>query len=225
MRALADDPIHAELDALLSPHHGALGADRDGYVGHVHRLTGLVLAQAGDRLDEASRGQLTIAAVFHDLGLWLDDTFDYLDPSAGHAAEHLRSIGRDDWIARVERIIQRHHQLRPVRDDALVEAFRRADLADVSFGLVRRGIPPAAWAQLHARWPIAGFQWRLVRFAARHASASRCAHCRCSAGSRSGHDRRSRMRPAPPAFAAFAGVRPRPASPRRWACGPRTLLG
>lgn len=172
MTTPAEDPLHAELDALLAPHERQLGRDAAGYGGHVHRVVGLVLAQA-DRsavpLDAAARGQLTVAAVFHDLGIWLDDTFDYLDPSAAHAAEHLRATGREAWISRVDRLIMRHHQLRPIRDDALVEAFRRADLADVSLGALHRGIPAGVWGELRARWPIHGFHLRLAQLAARQA--------------------------------------------------------
>ncbi|MBO9534989.1 MAG: hypothetical protein J7513_18595 [Solirubrobacteraceae bacterium] len=164
MGSLADDPIHAELDALLAPHHGALGADATAYIGHVHRMAGLVLAQEpAPGWEPDARGQLVVAAVFHDLGIWLDGTFDYLDPSAAHAADHLRTTGRDAWISRVDRMIQRHHQLRPIRDDALVEAFRRADLADLTFGRVRSGIPRGAWRELRGHWPVAGFQKRLAQ--------------------------------------------------------------
>lgn len=170
MKSAADDPLHAELDALLAPHRAALGADWAGYTGHVHRMAGLVLAQEpAPGFDADSRAQLAVAAVFHDLGIWLDGTFDYLDPSAAHAADHLRAAGREAWIPRVDRMIQRHHQLRPIRDDALVEAFRRADLADLTFGRAHRGIPRGTWRELHARWPIAGFHWRLVQLSAAEA--------------------------------------------------------
>lgn len=153
-----------ELEALLTTYDGELGRDATAYGNHVRRVFGLVVAQAGGALTATELSDLAIAAVFHDIAIWLDGTFDYLDPSADHAAVHLRTIGRPGSIPRVRRIIELHHQLRPVRDDALVEAFRRADLCDLSFGRVRRGIPKHAWPALHARYAIAGFQLRLVQF-------------------------------------------------------------
>lgn len=163
------DPLHERVDELLAPHRAALARDEAGYTGHVHRVTGLVLAQARGRLGADERELIAVAAVYHDLGIWLDGTFDYLAPSIGHAAAQLTRDGRPEAIPRVSRIIDRHHQLRPVRDDALVEAFRRADLADVSLGRLTRGIPAGTWPELRRRWPIAGFHLRLLVLAARQA--------------------------------------------------------
>ncbi|MEH3054660.1 MAG: hypothetical protein PGN13_11755 [Patulibacter minatonensis] len=167
MSSPADDPLHARLDELLASFDAALGADAAGYRGHVHRVGGLVLAQARGVLTAQEREQLAVALVFHDLAIWLDGTFDYLGPSADRAAEHLRARGHPDWVPRVRRMIDRHHQVRPVRDDALVEALRRADLCDVSLGAVHRGIPSGTWRMLRTRWPVAGFHLRLVQFAVR----------------------------------------------------------
>ncbi len=85
-------------------------------------------------------------------------------PHAGTRADYLRAEGRTAWEPIVDRMILEHHRLRPVRDAPLVEAFRRADLADLSFGLLRPGIPRGTYRRLVREHPIAGFHARLVTF-------------------------------------------------------------
>lgn len=152
------------LEDLLERFRPQLGRDADAYGNHVRRVFGLVRAQ-GPHLAPDELAQVAIAAVFHDLAIWVDDTFDYLEPSRDHAAEYLQAEGHSAWIPRVSALIMGHHKLRPVREDPLVEAFRRADLCDLSFGLVSRGVPPGTYRELVAAFPVCGFQQRLVHFA------------------------------------------------------------
>lgn len=166
---MTDEQVHAAVDALLDGFSAPLGDDERGYRGHVHRVVALVLAQGAGRWSEEDLEQLVVAAVFHDLAIWLDDTFDYLDPSADHAGVHLAAVGRAAWIPRVRAIIQRHHQLHRIAGDELAEAFRRADLCDVSLGLVHPGIPRGTWPALRRTYPIAGFHLRLLQFTWRQA--------------------------------------------------------
>lgn len=158
--------INARIESLLIQFAPQLGDDAEPYGNHVRRVFGLVSAQ-GPHLGADELDQVAIAAVFHDIAIWLDDTFDYLDPSADHAGVFLEQEGLHDWIPRVRRLIVEHHKLRPVRDDRLVEAFRRADLCDVSFGVVDRGIPAGAYSELVDVYPVLGFQKRLAHFTAR----------------------------------------------------------
>jgi hypothetical protein len=155
------------IDELLDALAPKLGRDAAAYGNHVRRVYGLVAAQRDWSAEE--HAQAAIAAVFHDVGIWLDDTFDYLDPSRGHTADYLRDEGLTAWGPTVDAVILEHHRLRPVRDNPLVEAFRRADLCDLSFGLIRPGMPRGTYRQLVRRHPIAGFHARLVRFGAAQA--------------------------------------------------------
>jgi hypothetical protein len=68
-------------------------------------------------------------------------------------------------------MVELHHKLTPCRgaDDALVEAFRRADLVDLSFGFVRFGLPRAWVAEVQAAFPAAGFHLRVVQLVGGHA--------------------------------------------------------
>ena len=59
-----------------------------------------------------------------------------------------------------------HHRITASRSGGLVEAFRRADWADVTFGVRRFGVPHAEVRALYARWPDAGFHRCLLRLTA-----------------------------------------------------------
>jgi hypothetical protein len=62
-------------------------------------------------------------------------------------------------------MIALHHKLTPCRGerDALVEAFRRADLTDLSFGRVRFGLPRSYVREVRAAFPAAGFHGRVLQ--------------------------------------------------------------
>ena len=156
------------LDEVLSAHTGALGADFDGYRNHAYRvanfcfaLTPTVTATAGDPERIA---RVALAAAFHDLGIWTDKTFDYLPPSSRLANAYLSGTGRSDWAPEITEMILQHHKLTPFRGRwALVEAFRRADLIDVSHGLASFGLRREFLREVFAHWPDARFHKRLVR--------------------------------------------------------------
>jgi hypothetical protein len=65
------------IDDVLNEHATALRDDFVGCRNHVYRIVNLCVATAG-------RGELekiAVAAVFHDLGIWANGTFDYIAPS------------------------------------------------------------------------------------------------------------------------------------------------
>jgi hypothetical protein len=150
------------IDVILDGWRGPLGADFDAYWNHCQRVANFCLAFAGDDLD--LREKLAVAAAFHDLGIWSDDTYDYLEPSRRLARAYLADSGRSDWAEEIETTIELHHGLRPFRGDAtwLVEPFRRADWTDVSMGWLRSGLSRAFVARVLATFPNAGFHRRLV---------------------------------------------------------------
>jgi hypothetical protein len=108
---------------------------------------------------------MAIAAAFHDLGIWTDHTFDYLPPSERLAEAYLKGEGRADWTGEVTAMIGQHHKVTPYRREpaALVEAFRKADMVDVSMGLVRYGLPKSFVKEVLAAFPNEGFHKRLVQ--------------------------------------------------------------
>jgi len=151
------------LDAILWEWREAVGADYAGYRNHVCRLVNFAFA-LGDWSEEQKR-RIVIAGAFHDLGIWSAGTADYLSPSIGLALAWLAREGMDDWAEEVALMIDLHHKITPYRDPRfpLVEIFRQADLADVSLGIMRRGLPAAFIGDLKRAFPNAGFHWRLAK--------------------------------------------------------------
>ena len=150
---------------MLREYAEVLGGDFRGYAHHTQRVLAFTVAFARPRDEQLER--IAIAAAFHDLGIWTDRTFDYLEPSRALARAHLDGIGRPEWVPEIVEMILRHHQVRPYRQrpDWLVEPFRRADWVDVSGGMLTFGLPRAFVRETYARWPSAGFHGRLIRLA------------------------------------------------------------
>jgi len=103
--------------------------------------------------------------VFHDLGIWKNNMFDYIAPSVAIARKHLAARGMANGIPEIEAMIMDHHKVTPSRADpqSLVESFRRADWIDVSRGLRKFGLPHTFIAAVDTTWPNAGFHRRLVQ--------------------------------------------------------------
>jgi hypothetical protein len=165
------------VEEVLDEHASELGHDLIAYRNHVYRVVNLCLAIVGD--SRVEREKIAVAAVFHDLGIWTNQTFDYIAPSVAIAREHLAARGMADWIPEIEAMIVDHHKItasRPnphpstpargalsgVEGQSLVESFRRADWIDVTRGLRRFGLPRTFVAAVSATWPSAGFHRRLV---------------------------------------------------------------
>ena len=151
------------LDALLDAHRDALGADFAGYRNHTYRVVNLSLALAPDAAVQLEK--VATAAAFHDLGIWTDRTFDYLQPSVRLATSHLERTGRQEWVRDVSTMILEHHKVSPLQGDrdSLAESFRKADWVDVSRGLLTFEVSREYLGYLSSRWPSAGFHWRLLQ--------------------------------------------------------------
>jgi hypothetical protein len=149
------------VDEVLQAYASDLGHDFIAYRNHVYRVMNLCAAIAEGRADLE---KIAVAAVFHDLGIWTNETFDYIAPSVTLAREYLASHGRAEWIAEIEMMIEEHHKITPAAASpaSLVEPFRRADWIDVTRGLRTFGISRQLIESVFATWPSAGFHWRLV---------------------------------------------------------------
>lgn len=161
MNQMSVTGAHGAAEELFERHGPRFGPALAGYRGHVHRVIDMVAAQV--QLTDHEATLLGVAGFFHDAGIWLDDSFDYLTPSMERAADHLDGRPADD-LALVSAMIDEHHRVRPARSDsALVEAFRRADLTDVSFGLIPApGVRLARYRSLLKTYPSSGFRRGLV---------------------------------------------------------------
>ena len=125
-------------DEILESHrqhaHGD-DAGYDAYKAHVYRVVNFARALTPYRPDRDDK--LAVAAAFHDLAAF--ETLDYLVPSIAAQDASLQANVLEDWSDELALIVAEHHRLSrygPTRPHApLVEAFRRADLVDVSQGL------------------------------------------------------------------------------------------
>ncbi|SCY58105.1 HD domain-containing protein [Desulfoluna spongiiphila] len=155
------------VDELFDRWQGPLASEYQGYRNHVYRMLHFCFALGA--CTETDREKLCVAGVFHDMGLWIEDTFDYIPASIPPAMQYLRRRNLDAWSDEVALMISEHHKLRPYRDMAypLVEVFRKGDLVDVSLGLCRFGIDKAFIRDVRAHFPNAGFHLNLSKRAAR----------------------------------------------------------
>jgi hypothetical protein len=148
------------IEGVLNDHAAVLRNDFSAYRNHVYRLVNLCVTFVG----RSELEKIAVAAVFHDLGIWTKGTFDYIGPSIALAHNYLVARAREDWTAEIEMMIANHHKITSstAPPDSLVEAFRRADWIDVTYGLRRFGVRRSFVARLFATWPDAGFHWRLL---------------------------------------------------------------
>jgi hypothetical protein len=151
------------IEGVLDQYAPALGHDFIAYRNHVHRVVNLCVAVTPGSRDNLEK--IAVAAVFHDLGIWTDHTWDYIAPSISLAREYLAAHSRADWIPEIEAMIVDHHKVTPshANPQSLVESFRRADWIDVSCGLRRFGLPRTFISAVATTWPSAGFHRRLVQ--------------------------------------------------------------
>ena len=148
------------LEEVLKAHAGELGDDFAAYRNHTYRVVNFCVALSTESTVHLDK--IALAAVFHDLGIWTDHTFDYIPPSIRLARAHLTGSGQSAWTSEITEMIFQHHKILPYHGDSLVEQFRRADLVDVSKGLIRSGLSREFVNNVLATWPNAGFHRRLV---------------------------------------------------------------
>jgi hypothetical protein len=150
------------LDTLHGQHAGLLGKDFDAYRNHTYRLVNFCAAQLAAP-DGDSLQKMQVAAAFHDLGIWSARTFDYLPPSDALAQAWLAANGRQAWSEDVGGMINKHHKITASSGSELVEAFRRADWTDVTWGVISHGTPRALRRAVFAAFPDAGFHAMLLK--------------------------------------------------------------
>ena len=158
-------PLAEEI--LESHRHRARGDDAgyDAYKAHVYRVVNFARAVTPDVPDRDDK--LAIAASFHDIAVF--DTLDYLVPSIEAQDVWLQEHGRETWSDELALVVAEHHRLSrygPTRPyTPLVEAVRRADLVDVSQGLIRFGIPSSYVKEVRAAFDAGVFFKRVIPLA------------------------------------------------------------
>jgi hypothetical protein len=157
---------HPLIEQILDEHRDRAGDDEsgwNGYRGHVYRAFIFARALAPDAADRDDK--LAIAAAFHDLEAF--QSLDYLAPSIQAQDAWLAKTGRSAWADELAVIVAEHHRVTPYRGAhaALAEAFRVADFADVSQGLVHPGIARDFLKAVRRAFDVGPFFTRLVPMA------------------------------------------------------------
>jgi hypothetical protein len=162
------------IDSILEPYRAALGPSLyRGYRSHAYRILNFGRALSAPERDRDER--LAVMAAFHDLPFCLDGNLDYLDRAADLSDTWLNEHGRLAWRHDIRLMIGHHHRIRPYRgrSASLVEATRKADWIDVSFCVLRFGLPRTYVQEVAQAFPLDGFYprpaWSMVgRYAVRN---------------------------------------------------------
>ncbi|WP_084436153.1 hypothetical protein [Aldersonia kunmingensis] len=157
------------VDAALAHYSDALGESAPVYRNHVMRGLNYQALLLGD----VPPPEAVLAWIAHDLGIWSNETFDYLEPSARLVDDLAGAFGSVDTAA-AKTMVFEHHKLRP-HPDWTTETFRRADLVDVSRGLIHPGISRADVRHIVGEFPYRGFHRFLAKgltgYAVKHPTA------------------------------------------------------
>ncbi len=155
------------LENILSEWQETIGTEYEGYKNHVYRMIHFCLAL--EVCNEEDKEKIIIAGAFHDIGIWIDNTIDYIPPSLPPAMKYLKGRGLEAWSAEIELMITEHHKVRGYENSnyPLVELFRKGDLVDFSLGLFKFGIPESYINQVKAEFPNADFHKNLSKRAGR----------------------------------------------------------
>jgi hypothetical protein len=159
-----------EVDVHLSKYKALIGNDYDGYRNHIYR----VLTFAMHFLDNNEKylPLISYALVYHDIGLWTDNTLSYLDPSSAKAMEGVPSKFSQEEKQLIHEIIYYHHKLTSYRNnnklfEKIVEATLAADWIDATMGLVSSGIPTRHIRKVQNTIAEEGFHQTLLDFGPR----------------------------------------------------------
>ncbi|MFK7968744.1 MAG: HD domain-containing protein [Bacteroidia bacterium] len=157
---------HHIIDGILNQHHEALGLDLLAYSGHCYRVLNYMrfLGMDEDDLDLA-----LVALPFHDLAVWTEKSMDYLEPSFLLAKSYVEEKELDLDINHLRIIILGHHKTSKIDQSPVAELLRKADLIDLSKGMIRFGLSKAKIAEVKSAMPYYGFQSIIMRKVIVHA--------------------------------------------------------
>ena len=149
------------LEDIFSEWKGVIGCEYQGYRNHVYRMIHFCLALRDCNDEEQEK--IIIAGAFHDIGIWINDTVDYIPPSLPPAMQYLKKRKLEAWSTEIELMITEHHKIREYKDTAypLVEIFRQGDLVDFSFGFFKFGLSKDYIKQVKVKFPNEDFHKNL----------------------------------------------------------------
>lgn len=162
MQIQANIPL---LERILGERADMIGSQYLPYKNHVYRVVNFCFAF--HECSGSDQDKLVIAGCFHDLGMWPNDTVDYLKPSIALAKTYLADHHQREWSTEIELMIDLHHKFRTIKNGEfpLVEVFRKGDWVDASLGLRKFTLTREYVRQVQATFPNLGFHDNLLRLA------------------------------------------------------------
>ena len=150
------------IEDLIQKFKPVISDDYDRYRNHIYRVY-LNCLLIDDR--KTNHEKYAIASVFHDIGIWTDNTFDYLEPSIKRAAIYLNSINKKNLTDEITLMICWHHKINNYKGkyQETVETFRKADMMDVTFRLINFGCDKKTLKENFELFPGLGFHLFLVK--------------------------------------------------------------
>jgi hypothetical protein len=150
------------IELLMRQFKPSLGADYDKYKNHVYRVFLNCLLMDNEKNNEE---KYAVAAVFHDIGIWTNSTFDYLDYSIEQVKIYLTENDKQDWLTEISLMISWHHKMSKYAGDhtIIVEIFRKADWIDVSLGFLTYGLSKQNIQANRREFPNLGFHIFLIK--------------------------------------------------------------
>jgi hypothetical protein len=156
---------NSDLESKLTEFKSILGADYDGYKGHLYRV--LTYTQHFRNNDETYLPLIAIALVYHDIGLWTDAELAYLEPSIaqGHKDTIVQAYSPEEQRL-FDDIIFWHHKITDFHGphEDIVNAVRKADWIDANMGMISKGMPREHIAKVMLEIPTDGFHQTLGEF-------------------------------------------------------------
>jgi hypothetical protein len=150
------------IEVMLASYKSIIGKDYYRYKNHVCRIYSYCSLMDDSHYNDT---KYAIAAVFHDIGIWTDATFDYIEPSIEQASSYLTTINRQEWIEEITLMISWHHKISSYKKDnyETIEIFRKADWIDVSLGILNFEVKPKEIKLIKQQLPNLGFHVFLLK--------------------------------------------------------------
>jgi|GEM_PF-1069769 len=154
------------LEAELQRYKSVIGDDFNGYRGHLFRVYSYTMHFLEAENVEKFKNVIEIALVYHDIALWTHSRFDYIDPSAELAMHEFKNVFNKEELKLMEDLICFHHKFTDYvgPHDKIVNAFRKADWIDASFGILKKGISAKNVRAVMGAIPEEGFHATLAGF-------------------------------------------------------------
>jgi uridine kinase len=149
------------IDHILDSYKEDLGNYYNTYKNHVYRVYNFAVPYINAESDVKT---LAIASAFHDLGIWANSTFDYINPLVALARKYAVDNNLNaQTLNEIEIMIREHHKLTREKTSKLAEIFRQADLVDLTLGLIRKGRDKAHIKKIRETFPNKGFHLYLCK--------------------------------------------------------------